>query len=176
MTSFQLDDDMIYIFLWLLLWFWIQPSMGWWSWFPLYNLLREKWLNNSQCTSENFSTWITCISQSDVWLKCSFNFFECGWKNVVQKCVVQKCCRKTTHKATDSSIHTHIHTLMAEAAVEGASCSSEAIWGSVTYSKALQHVARRSRDSNQQPSYYETTHCTPWAYHLSVISPVFLSL
>ena len=34
-----------------------------------------------------------------------------------------------------SPIHAHIHTLMAEAAMQGADCSSGAIWGSVSCSR-----------------------------------------
>ena len=45
-----------------------------------------------------------------------------------------------------SSIHTH--TLMMEAAMQGANCSSGAIWGSVSWSRTLRHAARGSRDLN----------------------------
>ena len=38
--------------------------------------------------------------------------------------------------------------------MQGASCSSGAIWGSVSCSRMLQHAARGSWDSNQQPSNY----------------------
>ena len=41
-----------------------------------------------------------------------------------------------------SPIHTHIHTLMVEAAMQGASCVSGAIWGSVSCSRTLQHAAQ----------------------------------
>ena len=51
-----------------------------------------------------------------------------------------------------------IHTLMAEAANQGASCSSGgSVWGRVSCSRALRHAARRSRDSNQRLSDHYTT-------------------
>ena len=56
--------------------------------------------------------------------------------------------------STCSAIYTHICTVMAEAAMQVANCSSGAIWGSVSGSGILQHAARRSWDSNQWPSDY----------------------
>lgn len=53
-------------------------------------------------------------------------------------------------------IHTYSHTLMAEAAVQSAICSSGAMWGSET----LQHAAGGARDSHQPPSDYWTNHST----------------
>ena len=49
-----------------------------------------------------------------------------------------------------SSIHTHLHTVMAEAAMQGANCSSGTIWVTVLRS----HAAGGVRDSNQQHSNY----------------------
>ena len=48
-------------------------------------------------------------------------------------------------------------SLMAEVAMQGASCTSAAIWGSVFLSKILWHAALGSRDSNQRPSDYQPT-------------------
>ena len=39
-----------------------------------------------------------------------------------------------------SPIHTHIHTLMANSAMQGAFCSSGAIWGSASCSRTLRHA------------------------------------
>lgn len=50
-------------------------------------------------------------------------------------------------------IHTYSHTLMAEAAVQSAICSSGAMWGSET----LQHAAGGARDSNHLPITGQTT-------------------
>ena len=47
-----------------------------------------------------------------------------------------------------SPINTHIHILMTKAAMQGANFSSEAIWGSGSFSRTLQHATRGSRDSN----------------------------
>ena len=45
------------------------------------------------------------------------------------------------HSHTVIPIHTRIHTLMTEAAMQGASCSSGAIWGGVSCSRTLaQHA------------------------------------
>ena len=43
--------------------------------------------------------------------------------------------------------HSPIHTLMAEAAMQGANCTSGAIWGSLTCSRVLQHAAGEAGDS-----------------------------
>ena len=45
----------------------------------------------------------------------------------------------------------YIHTLMTEAAIQGASFSSGAVWGSVSYSRPFGH---RTQDLNQPPSDY----------------------
>ena len=47
-------------------------------------------------------------------------------------------------KALDNTPHSPIHTLMAEAAMQGANCTSGAIWGSVYSSMTLQHTAQPS--------------------------------
>ena len=43
----KLDQPVISLFqLWFPKWFWIQPSMGWWFWFPLTFFLAVNVLNN----------------------------------------------------------------------------------------------------------------------------------
>ena len=49
---------------------------------------------------------------------------------------------------------TDIHTLMAEAATQGTSCSSRAIWGSVSCSRTQLYAAVGVVDLNQRPSDY----------------------
>ena len=55
--------------------------------------------------------------------------------------------------SSNSSIHKHTDTLMAQTAMQGANCSSEAVWGSVSCSRILQRAAR---GVNQRPSDYST--------------------
>ena len=54
----------------------------------------------------------------------------------------------------------HNHTAMAEAAVQGANCSSGALWSSVSCSRML---TRAARDSSRRPSDYWTPLSTCWA-------------
>ena len=88
--------------------------------------------------------------------------------------------KATLQHLSVSPIHTHIHTLLAEAAMQGANCSSGAIWGSVSCSGSLRHAARRSRDSNQRQlkrdvsrSFYCLITPQTWAVVSPLNTPVF---
>ena len=52
--------------------------------------------------------------------------------------------QSTSQYLPHSHTHTHIHTLMEEAAMQGANCTSGAIWGSVSCSRTLRHAAQPS--------------------------------
>lgn len=58
----------------------------------------------------------------------------------------------TLHFTSHPPIHTHIHPLMTEAAMQGSTCSPGAIWDSVSCWRKLWRAARGAGESTQRPS------------------------
>ena len=52
--------------------------------------------------------------------------------------------QSTSQFLPHSPVHTPIHILMEEAAIQGANCTSGVIWGSVSFSRRFQHAAQPS--------------------------------
>ena len=78
------------------------------------------------------------------------------WMNI-STVLFQSAVRWNSFTTVVTFKHTHIHALMVKAAMQGASCSSGAIWGSVSYSRTCSTrtsgllIPRRSALPEPQP-------------------------
>lgn len=86
------------------------------------------------------------------------------WSNISisGSCIYKYACQLTAHNTSqhlsNSLIHAHIHTLIAEAGCKVPTYSAGTIWVSVFCPRMLGHAARGVWDSSQRPSDYWTTY------------------